>query len=499
MGPLHRMQPVQGPPKAPETRLDYAFLQRVFLGLGFFLIVLSPFSKDPVAFAAGAVVPYILLRLVGRPNIPVAIVYFVMWQWAQTFARVLQTLADGEPLGGGLYGPNVERAYWYMLASVVTLALAIRAVLGRMPVSTPQSRMRHTLWQPQDLVLFYLGTSVLSIIARQGANMSAALEQPMQALLHLKILALFVIFTSAMMTGKGTKIALLIFLFEVLSGFTGILSDFKAVFIQLALAALAVRIRWTGMMGVASVVWLSVLLVLALFWTGVKAEYRQLATGSDESQVIRSSLGDRMGYLGARALNPDRIDWGEAAYALLIRFAYVDIFGSVIGVQEAAPEPQAMRQWSDAISHVTQPRFLFPNKPQLSDTEVYVRLARGNAAEQMRMGTSISVGYMAENFCDLGFPGMLAGIFLIGTMVGLITRYFMTRKLPWVMREGTVLVFIYSIGRDGVEMSLPKMVGANMMFFLVYLLLVRFAYPRVIEWFERPAAAPKGAPSRART
>jgi hypothetical protein len=94
---------------------------------------------------------------------------------------------------------------------------------------------------------------------------------------------------------------------------------------------------------------------------------------------------------------------------------------------------------------------------------------------------------------------MLAGIFVIGLIVGLVCRYFMTRKMPWMIREGTVLVFIYSIGRDGVEMSLPKMVGAVMTFFLIYLLLVRFIYPRVIDYFERPAAAPKGAASRART
>ena len=42
-------------------------------------------------------VPWAVLRLIGRPTMPVAIVYLVLWQWAQTFARVLQTMADGEP------------------------------------------------------------------------------------------------------------------------------------------------------------------------------------------------------------------------------------------------------------------------------------------------------------------------------------------------------------------------------------------------------------------
>lgn len=487
------------PRAAPVTRLDYPFLVKVFLGLGVILAMLSPLSRDPVAFAAGGMVPALAMWLIGRPTMPAAVIYLVLWQWAQTFARILQTLVDGESLGGGLYGPDVERAYWYMLASVVTLAVAFRLVLGRLPAPTLESRLAHTRWQPQDLVLLYLGTSVLSLMARYAAGMSSALGQPMQALQYLKVLALFLMFTSVLMTGKGGKFVAIVFLFEVLSGFTGLLSDFKAVFIQFAIAALAVRIRWTAMMGFMSVVLLAVLVMLALFWTGVKGEYRQLATGSDESQTIRASLSDRLGYLGSRALAADRIDWGEAAYALLVRFAYVDIFASVIGVRENSPDPGTMRQWGDAISHVTQPRFLFPGKAVLSDTEVYVRLAKGDPTEQMREGTSISVGYMAENFVDLGFPGMLAGIFVIGAFAAYVARYFMRLRLPWMVREGTVLVFVYSIARDGVEMSLPKMIGAITMFFLVFVLLVRFGYPRVLAWLDRPTAAPKETSSRART
>ena len=38
-------------------------------------------------------------------------------------------MTDSEEMARGLYGPWVVDAYWYMLASIVTLALAIRAVL----------------------------------------------------------------------------------------------------------------------------------------------------------------------------------------------------------------------------------------------------------------------------------------------------------------------------------------------------------------------------------
>jgi hypothetical protein len=474
--------------------LDYGFLQRLFLFVGVAAMVFAPFARDPVAFGVGALMPYILLRIINCPGMPVAVVYLVVWQWAQTFARVLQTFPDGEALGASIYGPNVERAYWYMLASVFVLALCMRITLGRLPPPTPKDRMAHAHWQPRDLVVLYFGTLVLSVLVRFSGLASGALEQPMSALLYVKTLVLFLLFANVLTTKEGGKFALVAILIETITGFTGILSDFKAVFIFLALAAVAVRIRWTFAMGIGAVVWIVVLVTLALFWTSVKMEFRQLATGGEESQVVTASLGDRFGYLGNRALNPSEINWSEASYMLLIRFAYVDIFGSVITVQEASRDPGFMRQWSDGLSHVLQPRFLFPNKPPLSDSEVYIRLARGDPTEEARMGTSISVGYMGENFADLGFPGMLLGIAAIGLVAGGIYRFFMTRKIPIMVREGTLLVLVYSLGRDGVEISLPKILGALIMSTGVYLILVKFAYPRVLAWLDGPPGGRKAVP-----
>ncbi len=91
-------------------------------------------------------------------------------------------------------------------------------------------------------------------------------------------------------------------------------------------------------------------------------------------------------------------DWRSKA--LLERLAYVDITGLVINVDLASSEQPKMRQWGDAISHVFQPRFLFPDKQALSDTEVFIHLTKADIMENMRGGTSISVGYMAENYVD---------------------------------------------------------------------------------------------------
>jgi len=475
-------------PAPAVTRLDYGLLRRGAMYFAFLNAFVAPFVPDPVAYGAGAATPLVLLSIVGRPTMPMAVVYLFLWQWGQVFARALQAVFDGQSMAAGLDGVNVLRAYWYMLAGLVTMALAFRIVLSGIRAPTAQEFYAHERWRPLDLTMVYgaglVAATVLGLVGRSAG----ALEQPLDAAARVKVVALFLLCTYVFTTGKGGRFLLGAVLFEIMVGFTGFLSDFRGVFIYVAIAALAARIRWTGTATVMALIWVGILLFLALFWTSVKSEYRAYATGDDETtQAISVPLEDRMAYLGDKVVNVGELDWGNNAYLLLIRFAYVDIFGQVIGVAESSPEPVAMRQWRDALSHVLQPRFLFPDKAALSDTEVYVRLARADPMDLIRAGTSISVGYMAENFVDLGFPGMLAGLFTIGLMLALIIRYFMNQPLPWMMREGIIMGFAFSMARDGVEVSLPKILGAMLMFFIVWVLICKYALPYAIHWLDQRA------------
>jgi hypothetical protein len=77
--------------------------------------------------------------------------------------------------------------------------------------------------------------------------------------------------------------------------------------------------------------------------------------------------------------------------------------------------------------------------------------------------------------------------------------YFMSlRSLPWIVREGTVVVVVYSIAQGGVEISLPKIIGAIVMVSIVYFGVARFGYPHVMEWLARPVGGRKLAVRRSR-
>jgi hypothetical protein len=84
---------------------------------------------------------------------------------------------------------------------------------------------------------------------------------------------------------------------------------------------------------------------------------------------------------------------------------------------------------------------------------------------------------------------MLAGIFVLGAALGLIVRYFMRLDLPLMLREGIIMGFAFSMARDGVEVSLAKVLGGMFMFFVVFSLLAKFAFPLVIRWLDSQAAA----------
>jgi len=482
-------------PPPPRQVLDFGFLQRVFLTIGILLVMAAPFSIDPIPFAVGAFVPWIVLSIIGKSTMPVGVVFFFLWQWAQTFARILQSMVDGESLGGGSYGPGVLNAYWYMLASIVTMALAFRMVLGSLPQPSAADANAHLEWRPADLFLLYCGTLVLAIGCGYAIRIIPGLGQQFEAVSRLKIVAEFLLFVTVLGTGRGGRLMMAAVLFEIIIGFSGLLSDFRGVFIYLAMAAMAARISVGATAVIGGVVWFSVLLSLGLFWTAVKTDYREFATGGEETQNFSVPLSERFAYLGALALSPGDIDWRHASYAMLSRFAYVDIFGSVVGVQDGMREPATMRQWEEAFDHVFKPRIFFPDKAALSDTATYARLTGTDPRLVLRASTSISVGYMTENYVDLGFPGMLAGIFAIGLMVSGIIRYFMQSRLPWMVRQGIVLAIVYNVAGPGVEASLPKLVGSAVMCFLVYLLLARFVLPYALSWLNTRAASESPQPS----
>src|SRR5437899_1990806 len=100
----------QLPMEAP-IRFDFGFLRKGAVYLAIAMLMVAPFSRDPIAMVFCGIVPWMLISLIDRPGMPAVAVYYLLWQWAQVAVRLLLAFIDGESMGDGIYGWPVYRAF----------------------------------------------------------------------------------------------------------------------------------------------------------------------------------------------------------------------------------------------------------------------------------------------------------------------------------------------------------------------------------------------------
>lgn len=468
----------------PPIRFDFAFLRKGAVYFAIAMLLAAPFSRDPMSTVLCGIMPWVLISLVDQPGMPAVAVYYLLWQWLEAAVRLLLAFIDHESMGDGIYGPYVTRAFWYSMVSLAVFALAFRFALSGVRPPSDDKLDEHLDWRPSSLFWLFLATSVLAAAASLGASFSAGLAQPLAAVGSLKYAVLFVLFATVVSTRNGIEWLLAALAIEVVAGFGGFFSSFKEVFIVLLLAGLAARLPLRTGNLIGGLAAIATLLCLGLFWTAVKAEYRDIVSGYSGAQAVNVSVPERAGLLLDKALHPGAIDWGLAADQLLRRIAYIDFFGAVIGYTEVAPEPETFGRWRDALEHVVKPRILFPDKAVLNDTEVFIRYVRTDLGDETRAGTSISIGYLGENFIDFGFPGMLFPVALLGLLLGGMLRYFMTRPVAWMAREGFATALVLALV-TGMELSLAKFLGGTIIVFVVLAFFLKFFFPAAVRWVKQ--------------
>jgi hypothetical protein len=72
-------------------------------------------------------------------------------------------------------------------------------------------------------------------------------------------------------------------------------------------------------------------------------------------------------------------------------------------------------------------------------------------------------------------------------MVALVVRFFFSFDVPWMVRQGTALAYVYSICGSGLEVSIPKVLGSSVTFAIAYGLALKFAFPMGQRWLEQRA------------
>ncbi len=437
--------------------------------------LLFAFSSENtlLTLAAFGIVP-LFFKLHWSPGQYPILLFILGMQWLQVTMKIFHANAIGEPVENLFVSSSITQAIWYSMAGLFVLALGMRAGAG-VRSHTVQTFNRMNEFSLRQLWYAYLISMLAGILLKAIVFAIPQLTQILLPLLNIRWVFFLLLFTSVLLKRKGYQMIFIAVAFEVIIGFTGYFSQFKTVFYYLLVGYFAIRPHIGKREAILGSLMLSLVLLLSLFWTSVKVDYRDFLNQGTGQQTVNRTVEERFSWLGNAVFDDNQSSIGDSAEKLASRIAYTDFFGYTILWVPSRVDYQYGAVWGAALRHIFQPRLLFPDKPRLpSDSEQTMQFT-GQLLASGEQGTSISIGYMGESYIDFGFPGMLIPIFIVGLLYGFIYRYFILRENGNGIASVLVVVCLMSVIQ--LEMHSVKLLGSVVMTFIVYALSLKYLVP----------------------
>ncbi len=157
---------------------------------------------------------------------------------------------------------------------------------------------------------------------------------------------------------------------------------------------------------------------LLLKWQAVKGEYRSFLNKGKSSQTVEVSQTEALEKLQELAEEKQNLTEDKSLiYESIDRVSYIEFFSeSMIKVPLFIPYENG-KLWVANVSHVPLPRFFFPDKGIIDDSQMVNKYCIRKVSTA-RTGVSFSLGFMAESYIDFGPVFMFFMVFLVGCLLG---------------------------------------------------------------------------------
>ncbi|MDP1569793.1 MAG: hypothetical protein Q8L86_07300 [Vicinamibacterales bacterium] len=431
-----------------------------------------------------------LVRIADGPPVLAAALTF---HWIQVSIGLFYASITGRTLSAitsSDYRTMVLIGLGCVLALAAGLHLGMRATPSRSETAPP---IHAPIFGLNTLIVIYIG-----LVATAGGVQQLAWQFPIftQAILAVSYLRLGLVYVLmrrlSVPSPDVLRIAVLLTV-EVGLGLTGFFASFREPLILAAIALSEVfdskrASHWATASGVVAGI-----VLVGLFWSGVRAEYRQDFYDVEAFAETRSMRLERINVLASDWVRSDAqemlwnvdflVDRLWAIYYPALAVARVPSVlphteGSIIG---------------GALRHIVTPRVFFPDKPVLPSDSEMVRTYSGVFVAGAEQDTSIAFGYAAEAYVDFGVPLMFLPVLLWGVFLGFayqtVLRLIRHRELAipvvtvifwmsvflferswikWMGSTGTLLIYLggmtYAIDwwlrqREAADAALPQATG----------------------------------------
>jgi hypothetical protein len=458
----------------------------VFAAVGYFT------ANGLVTSAAFAVLP-LLTFLLWRGGEPPVLLFGCIFQWMQATAAIFYTNHLGVTLEQAFGSYELEIATWLSIFAVVALAVGIR--LGFMGAARSQGATLEADAAKIDVrkvAVLYAVSVVVSGVLSAAAWRLPSITQILLAAASVKWAIVFILCYSVFHQRAGYGFLIGCVGLEFAMGLFGIYANFKSVFFVLLVAALSSPQALRGRRLAATAACFVILFFLGVVWTAVKMDYRTFLADETSGPEDTIPIERKFEKLGDLVESVSWENFTDGMDGLVLRVSYVNFFALAVENVPARVPYENGELWKDSVMHMLTPRFLFPDKPALDDSE-RTRVYTGVNVAGSESGTSIGIGYVGESYIDFGPIGMFVPILVLGVLYGLIDRFFITRarhKLLGASFAVSVLVF----NAYAMESSNIKLLGGVVGAALVSLIIYKVSATSIANYLRKPS--PSQAQSR---
>lgn len=458
--------------------------------------LLSP-TPLPIVAAGGCLLA-ILALLWPTNGLPILLLP-AAYQWSVVAVKPIESAVEGVPLYTlASFGGDIERASLFGLAGITALAIGMRIGAGRSGKDqNVLLRAEAAHWPQAQFMRIVITTIVLGHALDIASRFVGPARQIFLGLGSLRYAGLFALTYWCLTRKRGYAYLIPILALEVISGMTGFFAEFRGPVLTVAVAALCARpTARVGNVLTMSVVGVLVLCV-TVFWSAVKADYRDFVNLGTGAQVVSVPLSARVDYLSNALENFDGREFDYGFQRLVDRHSYIDFLANTLSyVPRTVPHENGARLGASLL-HIVTPRILFPNKPPTpNDAQVtahYTGLPTANDPN-----ASISIGYLGEFYIDFGYVGAIVCCFFLGIFYGFGHRFILTKGLgSRLFLHG--LAVMPALLMIGFETALIKLIGGVVTSFAAAIVISRYGLPKLAPRIKTPSnqrTVPAGSNAR---
>ncbi|WP_343531504.1 hypothetical protein [Pedobacter sp.] len=423
----------------------------------FLFIVISLFLPNTLITIYALIALALIVHFTWpKGHLPILMVC-LLFQWVQASTKIFQATFENVSINTYTNSPFGEGAVFLSITGVLTVALGFYLIIKNKVKN--QTIFDKYSYKEQNAFKLFLQLFLISNAADFITYLVPAFSQITLSLSHLQWVGYALLFLVCLKNNKGYKYLVIAFALEISTNLFGYFSNFREVLLFTAILYLPFIKKPTFVSITTHIIIIYAAYLFFIAWTGIKSDFRKVL--DNESNI---SYTNRVTTFYDLYNNFEGFE--EAEEQGLDRLAYTDMLMYCMETIPFHKPHENGKLWLGSVQHVLMPRFLFPNKRTLNDSEK-ANAYTGREWAGAEQGTSISIGYIAESYVDFGYFIMFLPLLLLGLLLGFLYNIVNKLRVDSCVAFAIIAPILFFTKFSLLETSGDKLLGALIMNFLI--------------------------------